>query len=44
MDRNETLDRLERGLIAGLINRRTFIVGAMATGLLLSSAVPALAD
>ena len=44
MDRNETLDRLERALIAGLINRRTFIVGAMATGLLLSSAVPALAD
>ena len=44
MDRNKTLDRLERALIAGLINRRTFIVGAMATGLLLSSAVPALAD
>lgn len=44
MDRNKTLDRLERALIAGLINRRTFIVGAMATGLLLGSAVPALAD
>ena len=44
MDRNETLDRLERALIAGLINRRIFIIGAMATGLLLSSAVPALAD
>src|ERR1700722_5759386 len=44
MDRNETLERLERVLIAGLINRRTFIAGAMATGLLLSSAVPALAD
>jgi hypothetical protein len=44
MDRNKTLDHLERALIAGLINRRTFIVGAMATGLLLSSAVPALAD
>jgi choline dehydrogenase len=44
MDRNKTLDHLERALIAGLINRRTFIVGALATGLLLSSAVPALAD
>ena len=44
MDRNETLDRLERALIAGHINRRMFITGAMATGLLLSSAVPALAD
>src|ERR1700730_8613442 len=44
MDRNETLDRLERALIAGLINRRTFIVGAMASGLLVSSTGPALAD
>ena len=44
MDRNETLDRLERALIAGHINRRMFMTGAMATGLLLSSAVPALAD
>ena len=44
MDRNETLDRLERALIAGHINRRMFITGAMATGLLLSSTVPALAD
>ena len=44
MDRNETLDRLERALIAGLINRRTFIVGALATGLLLSSTVSARAD
>jgi choline dehydrogenase len=44
MDRNKTLDRLERALIAGLINRGTFIVGAMATGLLLSSTVLLLAD
>ena len=44
MDRNETLDRLERALIAGHINRRMFITGAIATGLLLSSTVPALAD
>ena len=39
MDRNETLDRLERALIAGHINRRMFITGAVATGLLLSSTV-----
>jgi len=44
MDRNETLDRLERALIAGHINRRMFMTGAMATGLLLSSTVPAVAD
>jgi choline dehydrogenase len=44
MDRNETLDRLERALIAGHINRRMFITGAVATGLLLSGTVPALAD
>jgi choline dehydrogenase len=44
MDRNEELDRLERALIAGHIDRRTFIVGAIATGLLAASAVPALAD
>ena len=44
MDRNEELDRLERALIAGRIDRRTFIVGAIATGLLAASAVPALAD
>ena len=44
MDRNEMLDRLERRLIAGLINRRTFITAAMATGLMLASTVAARAD
>jgi choline dehydrogenase len=44
MDKNQVLDRLERALIAGHINRRAFIAGAMATGLLLSTEVPALAD
>jgi choline dehydrogenase len=44
MDKNQVLDRLERALIAGHINRRVFIAGAMATGLLLSTEVPALAD
>ena len=44
MEKNQVLDRLERALIAGRINRRAFIAGAMATGLLLSTEVPALAD
>jgi choline dehydrogenase len=44
MEKNQVLDRLERSLIAGRINRRAFIAGAMATGLLLSTEVPALAD
>ena len=44
MDRDQVLDRLERALIAGRINRRAFIAGAVATGLLLSSEVPARAD
>jgi hypothetical protein len=44
VDRNQTLDRLEGALIAGRIDRRAFIAGAIATGLVLSSAVPALAD
>ena len=44
MDRDQVLDRLERALIAGRINRRAFIAGAAATGLLLSTEVPALAD
>jgi choline dehydrogenase len=44
MDSHEELDRLERSLIAGRIDRRTFIAGALATGLLAADAAPALAD
>jgi choline dehydrogenase len=44
MDNDDKLDRLERSLIAGRINRRSFVVGAMATGLLSSQATQALAD
>lgn len=44
MDQDDQLDRLERKLIAGTINRRAFVVGAMATGLLSSQATAALAD
>ncbi|MCW2831338.1 MAG: glucose-methanol-choline oxidoreductase, partial [Aeromicrobium sp.] len=44
MDNDDKLDRLERSLIAGRINRRSFVVGAMATGLLSTQATQALAD
>jgi choline dehydrogenase len=44
MDNDDKLDRLERALIAGNINRRTFIAGAMATGLLSTQSTHALAD
>ncbi|MEY2478007.1 MAG: choline dehydrogenase, partial [Actinomycetota bacterium] len=44
MDQNHTLDTLERSLIAGRIGRRAFIAGALATGLVGSQAVTALAD
>jgi choline dehydrogenase len=44
MDNDQRLDRLERALIAGRIGRRTFIAGALATGLVAAEAVPALAD
>jgi len=44
MDNDDKLDRLERSLIAGRINRRAFVVGAMATGLLSTQATQALAN
>jgi choline dehydrogenase len=44
MDQDDKLDSLERSLIAGRINRRAFMVGAMATGLLSGTAAQALAD
>lgn len=44
MDDDQTLERLERALIAGRINRRMFITGAVATGVLSTQAVSALAD
>jgi choline dehydrogenase len=44
MDGNQKLDRLERARIAGRISRRSFVVGAMATGLLAATAVQALAS
>lgn len=44
MDSNDKLDKLERSLIAGRINRRTFIAAAVATGLITMEAAPALAD
>ena len=43
MDGHERLEQLERALIAGHITRRTFIVGAVATGLVAAGAVQALA-
>lgn len=43
MDSNDRLDQLERALIAGRINRRTFLTGAVATGLVSAQAAPALA-
>jgi choline dehydrogenase len=43
VDADQRLDRLERALIAGRIDRRTFIVGAMATGLLATGTAQALA-
>lgn len=44
MDKAEKLDHLERALIAGNINRRMFMGGAIATGLLTSQAASAMAD
>jgi choline dehydrogenase len=44
MDQFEKLDRLEGALIAGRIGRRTFIVGALATGLMAAGALEARAD
>lgn len=44
MDHDETLERMERALIAGRISRRMFVTGALATGLLSTQAVTALAD
>ena len=38
MDKHEKLDRLELALIAGRISRRTFMAGALATGLVAASA------
>ena len=43
MDGHQRLDGLERALIAGRITRRTFVVAAMATGILAGDAVQALA-
>lgn len=44
MSQDQQLDRLERALIAGRINRRVFLGGALATGLLTTQAATALAD
>jgi len=44
MEKAEKLDHLERALIAGHINRRIFLAGALATGLLTSQAASAMAD
>jgi choline dehydrogenase len=44
MDNDQTLEHLERALIAGRISRRMFVTGALATGILSSPAVSALAD
>jgi choline dehydrogenase len=44
MDQDRQLDRLERARIAGRISRRTFLAGALATGLIAADALPALAD
>ena len=44
MDNDDQLDRLERSLITGRINRRAFIAGAVATGLVSGTAAQALAD
>jgi len=44
MDNDDKLDGLERKLIAGRIDRRTFMAGAIATGLVSASAATAMAD
>ena len=44
MDNDDQLDRLERSLITGRINRRGFIAGAVATGLVSATSARALAD
>jgi choline dehydrogenase len=44
MNKDESLENLERALISGRINRRAFIAGAMATGLLSTQAAAAMAD
>lgn len=44
MDQDDKLDRLERSLITGRINRRAFIAGAVATGLVSGTSAQALAD
>jgi choline dehydrogenase len=45
MDRNaESLERLERSLLTGRLNRRNFIRSALATGLASASGIQALAD
>jgi choline dehydrogenase len=44
MDRDDKLDKLERGLLSGRLSRRAFLIGAAATGILASQEVSALAD
>ena len=44
MDNHQKLDRLEGARIAGRITRRSFVVGAIATGLMAPGAIQALAD
>jgi choline dehydrogenase len=44
MDPQHDFDRLERARIAGRISRRTFVVGALATGLMAPGAIQALAS
>ena len=44
MDGYEKLDRLEIARLAGRISRRTFVVGAMATGIIAATAAQALAS
>ena len=44
MDEYERIDRLERARIAGRIDRRTFLAGVLATGLLTTQTATALAD
>jgi choline dehydrogenase len=44
MDGYERVDRLERARIAGRIDRRTFLAGVLATGLVTTQAATALAD
>jgi choline dehydrogenase len=43
MDGHEKLDRLEVARLAGRISRRTFVVGAISTGIMAATAVHALA-